>query len=100
MSSPKRTERLKVYEVEDGVTSWVCARHPADAIDMLAESIGVSREEYLRDQEPEDREMAAHETIRIRVDYLSDAARDEMIEGLPEGSRAALSAGEGGDDVE
>ncbi len=76
----------KVYKVKDGGTHWVCARTPAHAFDMLADSIDMTVEEYMREQGPEATELDPMDRVKIWMEFstekIAEAVYGPIIDGV------------------
>ena len=77
-------ERRYIFEVDDGATHWVRARHLGEALTLCADVDHESRDKYIEELGPEIRKMKDHELVTMHVEVdMHDAVRKECSSWAP-----------------
>lgn len=84
---------LHVFLVDDGVETWVCAAHPGEAMQIMADTNGYeSRALYVADVEPTITKLEPHAIIKVTLDIPVSIITDHPeVKDLPKGTQIVMT---------
>lgn len=81
------SDPIHMFKVDDGETHWVVAKHPAHAVDLICNSHGIDRKEYLDAGDPTIEQCDPQRVILVHLDVAVNAPS-----WLPESSSIRVEA--------